>query len=835
MQHTPMIQQYLSLKEGHPNALLFYRLGDFYELFFDDAVEIARLLDITLTKRGKSGGKEIPMAGVPHHAAENYIARLVKLGKHVVICEQVGDPKTSKGPVERQVTRLITPGTLTDDAYLEPSDASVVATLFKKGSLYGIAWCECASGRFSVSSVNSLNHAVEILQQIQPKELLCPEDQQPPEVLNSIGTYRSKWDFHYDRAYERLCQHFGTQSLHAFGCEDMPQAISAAGALLAYLQFTLKTNLAHINTLNAPALDQNLIIDHATAQHLALTRNSQGTRSFTLWSELNHCQTIMGQRRLEQWILNPLRDPEAIQERTQMVARLLDSVRIEPIQTLLSNIHDIERITSRISMLNAKPGDLIALASSLRSMPSLRSHVNIPGALPERISINLHDYPLITQLIESAIQPEPAPIIRDGGVIRDGYDTQLDTLRQSSHASGDYLLKLEAQEKENTQLSSLKVSFNKVHGYFIEVSATQAKQVPSHYKPKQILKHTQRFTIEALERFEQNVSHAGMKAIEREKQLYLQILTQIQPEVAKLQKTASAIASLDIITAFAYYAQIHNAQPAILTKDIGIEIYSGKHPVVAPLRKDKYVSNHTHLSHMQRMHIITGPNMGGKSTYMRQVATLVIMAHIGSYLPCAQAKIGPIDRIFTRIGSGDDVTGGRSTFMVEMSETAHILNHATAQSLVIIDEIGRGTSTFDGLSLAHSCCLYLAQHTQCLTLFATHFFELTQLSKNHPYICNYHFSAAEHHDELVFLYQLKPGAATKSYGLAVAKLSGIPQTVIDQANIVLKQLEANKATPTQNTSNPILDQVNLDKTSPKQALKILHLLKQPSLLSCDEY
>ncbi|MDC3180965.1 DNA mismatch repair protein MutS [Gammaproteobacteria bacterium] len=824
---TPMMQQYLAIKEEHPNALLFYRLGDFYELFHQDAIEAASLLNITLTKRGKSTGDAIPMAGVPHHAAENYIARLVKQGKHVVICEQVGDPKNSKGPVERKVSRIITPGTVSDEAFLDHQETSVVVSVVQTKHYVGIAWCECASGKFHTIEVKSIHQALEVIQQIQPKEIVYPEEQQPLNYPQNIHQLRSKWDFKYERAYERLCEHFKTQDLRAFGCENLKGAICAAGGLLAYLNHTAQTNLPHIFKLSVPVLNQYIIIDHATTKHLALVKNQEGKTKNTLFSKLNHCKTPMGQRLLKSWILKPLRDTESIQARTQFVSRVLDMDSCNTYQTYLSEISDIERISARIGLCTARPADLLGLAKSLAVLPKI-THLleQMPSELPISLKQMLTISHTVTQSIIDTISEEAPALIRDGNVIKDGVDQILDELRSHGQQNSDFLIQLEAQEKETTQLCSLKVAYNKVQGYFIEVSLAQAKSVPPHYKPKQILKNVQRFTIETLERFEQNLSHASMKALVREKQLYLALISQLQPYIPNLQQIAHAISTIDVLISFVQCADQHHV-PAILTKNTGVEIIQGTHPILAPILEDDFIPNNTHLTQLQRMHVITGPNMGGKSTYMRQVALLVIMAHIGCYLPCKQAKIGPIDRIFSRIGSGDDLASGRSTFMVEMSEAAYIMHHATAKSLVIIDEIGRGTSTYDGLALANSCCLYLAQHTQCLTLFATHFFELTKLSTLHPYIQNFHLTAAEHGEHLAFLYQLQAGAATKSFGLAVAKLAGMPDTILKQAQQYLDELE-NKTMPSQPAPDR-LGNINLEKITPKQALSILYSLKQPKL------
>lgn len=824
------MQQYLNIKEQHPNALLFFRMGDFYELFLDDAILAAKLLDITLTKRGKSNGEGIPMAGVPHHAADNYIARLIRHEQSVVICEQIGDPKTSKGPVERQVVRIITPGTLSDDHLLNTQESSILLSFVKNKKDYGLAWSECASGHFFVNQVSTLEEAIDIINQVRPREIIHPEDIELPEHLNILKTPRTTWDFNYERANQVLLDHFQVHNLHGFGCHELSCAIQAAGALLQYLRYTQNTQLKHITAIQTSHADNYLTLDASTIKHLDLTHNAAGTRKNTLFEILNHCQTSMGQRLLEQWILLPLRNFDEIQARYQAISRIQNMSLISPSAEILAKIGDIERIVSRIGLLTARPYDLLTLSQSLSLIPKLRGILqSVPGELTSELANHLNDAPNAQELIENSILMEPQNIIRDGGVIKAGYDEELDKLRELCQSNSKFLVNIENEEREATGLSTLKVGFNKLQGYFIEVSSAQAKSVPAHYKAKQILKNVHRYTIEPLQRYEQNIAHAKGKSIHREKTLYHEILLTLQKEIILLQKTSRALAVYDCLVNFAHIATTRQYTQPILLKDTGVEIVGGRHPVLSEILKEKFIPNHTHLTYMQRMHVITGPNMGGKSTYMRQIALLIIMAHMGCYLPCQHAKIGPIDRIFSRIGSGDDLTGGRSTFMVEMSETAYILNHATKQSLVLMDEIGRGTSTFDGLSLAQNCCLYFAKNIQCLTLFATHFFELTKLSNQHPYIQNYHLNAAEYNDELVFLYQLQVGAASKSYGIWVAQLAGIPPAVISAAKDTLKDLENDGPTIQESSINPILDAVKLEQTTPKQALKILYALKQGSL------
>ncbi|MEC7030047.1 MAG: DNA mismatch repair protein MutS, partial [Pseudomonadota bacterium] len=805
---TPMMAQYLSIKAEHPHALLFFRLGDFYELFMQDAIDAAAILDITLTKRGKSDDA-IPMAGVPHHAAENYIARLVKQGRSVVICEQVGEV-TGKGPVAREVSRIITPGTLSDDHLLNQHDSVFIAAIFKSKKGVGVAWAECASGQFYLCQCDDEAEMLSLLEQISPKEILLPEGS---SVLSypCVQTSRPEWEFGYDRAYQVLIDHFHTKDLNAFGVNTLTLGIQAGGGLLQYLRYTQKTQLVHIKSLTHYNPSHFLVLDASTIKHLALTRNESGGRQYTLFETLNQCETAMGQRLLERWILQPLRDFNELQSRYQVVSHFIHMQLDNNLSPLLQEVGDVERITARIGLLTARPHDLLTLCHTLKCIPSIRQTLTkVPGHIIAEILDALEDVSSEVEMIESAISPHAANLIRDGGVLRDGYHDELDHLRQLSKDSNQFLVDLETSEKDATGLSSLRVSYNKIHGYFIEVSQAQAKQVPSHYKAKQILKNVHRYTIDALLKYEQNISNAKIKSIELEKTLYSELLVSLQQSISKLQLISQALATTDVLLSFARTARDRQYKQPILLKEVGIEIHSGKHPVLAEILQDEFVANHTQLTHMQRTHVITGPNMGGKSTYMRQVALLVIMAHIGSYLPCEHAKIGPIDKIFSRIGSGDDLASGRSTFMVEMSEMAFILHQATQQSLVLIDEIGRGTSTFDGLSLAQSCCLYLAKHVQSLTLFSTHFFEITLLEKQYPCIYNVHLTAAEHGHDLVFLYQIQPGAATKSYGLWVAKLAGIPPEVISNAHSILQSLESKKP---QHTEKPhrlaMLDQINL--------------------------
>lgn len=797
--HTPMMQQYLRLKADHPDALMFYRMGDFYELFFEDAHKAAKLLDITLTHRGQSAGQPIAMAGVPFHAVENYLAKLVKLGESVVICEQVGDPAASKGPVERQVSRIITPGTLSDDSLLEKRRDNILVAVnsyHASSSEFGIASLDISSGQFTVLQVPSLNALITELSRLQPAELLISESLPIPENLTSIiaGEQRIRkrpvWEFETTTATRLLTQQFQTQDLKGFGCDGIPLAIGAAGCLLQYAKHTQRSALPHIQSLKVEYHEDSIILDTATRHNLELTQNLSGGQEHTLAAIYDHTATAMGGRLLRRWINRPLRNHTLLMGRQMIIQELLDKQMFSPLHSILGHMGDIERILARIALKSARPRDLVQLRQALATLPELRALLPLPLTPPLAILIQqIGDFSALHHLLERAILENPASIIREGGVIKRGYDSEFDELQALSENAGQYLLDLEQRERERTQITTLKVGYNRVHGYFIETSRLQSQQVPGDYLRGQTLKNTQRFTTTELKEFEGKILSSRSRALAREKQIYDELLDLLITELPRLQTTASALAELDALNNLAERAHSLDLRMPEFSPNLGISIIEGRHPVVEQVVNQPFVPNDTLLNENQRTLIITGPNMGGKSTYMRQTALIVLLAHIGSFVPAKHAVMGPIDRIFTRIGAADDLASGRSTFMVEMTETANILHNATEKSLVLIDEIGRGTSTFDGLSLAYACALYLAENIRSLTLFATHYFELTHLADTVSGISNSHLSAVLHDDTIIFLHKLKPGPANQSYGLQVAKLAGIPSAVIQQAKQKLASLE----------------------------------------------
>ncbi len=792
--HTPMMRQYLTIKKEHSTQLLFYRMGDFYELFFDDAKKAAQLLDITLTARGHSSGQPIPMAGIPYHAAEGYLVRLVRHGESVAICEQTGDPATTKGPVERKVVRVITPGTISDEALLEEQQDNWLAALDIQHNRFGFAVMDITTGRFHVAEFDNTERLFAEIQRLNPAELLINESLTYPESITlrkSIQT-RAAWHFDYDNAYDTLIKQLKTQSLDGFGCHELTVGINAAGCLLQYAKEMQRGPLPHVNTLIVDQRDQFVVLDAASQCNLELTCNLKGTKSNTLLSVLDNCATAMGSRLLRRWIGQPIRHMQTLHNRQQSITELLNNYQFEPVYEILKSIGDIERILSRIALRTARPRDLLRLSMALSQLPLLQvqfdelSHPHLKA-----LGTHIGEFPEQAALLKKAICDNPPVVIRDGGVIADGYDSELDELRSISQNAGDHLLGIEKREKERTQLSTLKVGYNRVHGYFIEVSRREADQAPVDYVRRQTLKNTERFITPELKVFEDKALSAKSRALIREKYLYETLVATLAEEIDLLQKSASAIAELDVLTTLTACADKLNFTCPTLTTDLKIEIKDGRHPVVEQVLNEPFIANSLSLNHKRQMLIITGPNMGGKSTYMRQCALITLMAHIGSYVPASQAVIGIVDRIFTRIGSSDDLSGGRSTFMVEMTETANILNNATQNSLVLMDEVGRGTSTFDGLSLAWAAAVHLAAHTKAFTLFATHYFELTQLQNKIKNVINVHLDATKHDERIVFLHAVKEGPASQSYGLQVAQLAGVPQSVITEAQRMLDTLEQN--------------------------------------------
>ena len=849
LNHTPMMQQYLQIKADHPDTLLFYRMGDFYELFYQDAEKAARLLDITLTKRGKSAGQPIPMAGVPYHAAENYLAKLVRKGVSVAICEQVGDPASSKGPVQRQVVRIITPGTVTDEALLEERQDNLLIALFASEGEFGIATLDLCSGRFSVLQIAGIESLAGELERLQPAELLLPEDYNPPQgIPKIIGiTRRPAWHYDLESAQRLLVGQFGTRDLAGFGCAGLPLAIAAAGCLLQYVKDTQRSALPHIRGLSVEHRSDTIIIDAATRRNLELVQNLGNRQEHTLAGILDYTATPMGARMLRRWISRPLRDIQRVRERHDAVTRLLERHDYEDLHQELKGIGDIERILTRVALKSARPRDLVVLRTSLTVLPAIQRILNtLDAPMLSHLAKEAGTHPQLLELLQRAIIENPPMLIRDGGVIAVGYDEELDRLRMLSENADQFLLDLEVRERERTGIANLKVSYNRVHGYYIEISRSQSEQAPEDYIRRQTLKGTERFITPELKQFEDQVLSARERALVREKLLYDELLDCLQQDIPKLQLCAEALAALDVINNFAERAERLNLKAPELSEEPGFCIQDGRHPVVEQVNDTPFVANGLSLDPQRRILIITGPNMGGKSTYMRQTALISLMAYAGSFVPATSATIGPIDRIFSRIGASDDLAGGRSTFMVEMEETANILNNATEESLVLMDEIGRGTSTFDGLSLAWSCAVELATKIRAFTLFATHYFELTTLPEEHPGIANVHLDAVEHGEHIVFLHRVREGPANQSYGLQVATLAGVPESVIARAKVRLIELEryAQKHmeqghrqlslfdVPMQSAACSavldLLEKLEPDNLTPRKALEILYQLKRLS-------
>ncbi len=842
-QHTPMMQQYLKIKAEHPQELLFYRMGDFYELFFDDAKRAADLLDITLTARGKSGGNPIPMCGVPYHAAEGYLARLVKHGVSVAICEQVGDPATSKGPVERKVARIVTPGTLSDEALLDDRRDTLLVACCQHDANFGLAVLDMSSGRFSVSELASETALLSELQRLRPAELLLPEDfggQWLPELPGRRAL--PPWEFDSDSARRMLCSHFAVQDLAGFGCDSLDVAIAAAGCLLQYVKDTQRCELPHIRRLQHDACERAVAMDAATRRNLELDLNLSGATDNTLASVIDRCQTAMGSRLLKRWLHRPLRDRQVLEARRDSIAALMLEYHFEALREQLKAIGDLERILARVALRSARPRDLSRLQHSLAVLPALQQLLKqLPLPHLQELASDIGSFPELAELLQRAIIDNPPMVIRDGGVIATGYDAELDELRSLSSDAGDFLLAMEQREREKTGLSTLKVGYNRVHGYYIEISRSQAEQAPVEYIRRQTLKNAERFITPELKEFEDRALSSKSRALAREKALYDELLDRLNQDLGALQLSAHALCELDVLSNLAERAvQLDFCEPQF-NDDGRMDIEQGRHPVVESVLDEPFIANDLKLDRRRRTLIITGPNMGGKSTYMRQTALIVLLAHIGSFVPAKRANLSVVDQIFTRIGSSDDLAGGRSTFMVEMTETANILHNATKNSLVLMDEIGRGTSTFDGLSLAWASAIELADKVKAFTLFATHYFELTVLPESYPCAANVHLGVREFKDHVVFLHRLEDGPANRSYGLQVAKLAGIPDKVIHAARNKLNELEQQSIAPVVKTSGPqadlfasaqpsaleeAVDAIDPDALSPREALAQLYALKE---------
>lgn len=840
--HTPMMQQYLALKAENPQILLFYRMGDFYELFYDDAKKAAALLDISLTKRGQSAGAPIPMAGVPHHAVENYLARLVQLGESVAICEQVGDPALAKGPVERKVVRIVTPGTVTDEALLQERQDTILAAVYQHKQQFGVAYLDLSAGRFLLAEPGHADDLAALLQRLNPAELLyCEEQALPDWLLSRKGARRRPvWEFEHSSAVRSLCQQFGTRDLTSFGVNDATLALAAAGCLIQYVKDTQRSALPHLRTIALERQDEHIVLDAATRRNLELTQTLSGQYAHSLAAVLDQCQTAMGSRLLKRWIHAPLRTQSLVAARHQAVAELQE--HINELQPLLKQIGDIERIVARIALRSARPRDFARLRQALQQLPELSALTQVLQApLLRTLAVNCQPLPQLDDLLSRAICENPPVLIRDGGVIADGYHHELDEWRALAKGATDYLEQLELRERERTGIASLKVGFNKVAGYYIETGRSAADAVPPEYIRRQTLKNNERYIIPELKEYEDKVLGSESKALALEKQLYDQLFDLVAPDLATLQQLAVSLAELDVLSNFAERALSLNYHQPSLTEAIGISIEGGRHPVVEQMLSEPFIANPLDLSPERRLLVVTGPNMGGKSTYMRQTALIVLMAYIGSFVPASRAVLGPVDRIFTRVGASDDLASGRSTFMVEMTETATILHHASAQSLVLMDEIGRGTSTYDGMSLAWACADYLASKLKALTLFATHYFELTELAELLDGVANIHLDAVEHDEHIVFMHQVQHGAASKSYGLQVAQLAGVPKPVIQQAKRKLQQLERQQQGTPRNADCPPpqsdlfdltdplrteLASLAVDDLTPRQALDLLYQLKK---------
>ncbi|MCQ8181293.1 DNA mismatch repair protein MutS [Methylomonas sp. SURF-1] len=842
-QHTPMMQQYLRIKAQHPEILLFYRMGDFYELFYDDAKRAAQLLDITLTARGASAGAPIPMAGIPYHAAENYIARLLKQGESIAICEQIGDPAKSKGPVERKVVRIVTPGTVTDEALLEDRKDNLLLALARFDKSIGLACLDLSSGKFVLQQLENDSQLLAEIERLNPAELLFSEDQALPTAIKERKGLckRPPWHFELGSCRQLILKQFNCHDLKGFGCEQLPAAICAAGCLLQYVRDTQFNALPHIQGIAVEHADDSISLDAASRRNLELDSHPSGQLQYTLLGVLDKTTTAMGSRCLRRWLHRPLRDQAVVNGRYACIASLIDHELYRDLQTSLRQVGDIERISSRIALKSARPRDLLTLRLTLAVLPELQQKLaGSDNPHFEALRAQLKEHPELVDLLQRAIIDNPPVLIRDGGVIAPGFNAELDELRNLSQNADQFLIDMEQRERAATGIANLKVNYNRVHGYYIEISNAQADKVPVHYTRKQTLKGAERYITPELKSFEDKVLSAREKSLAFEKALYDDLLGTLSEALLDLQHCASALAELDVLVNFAERAETLNWTQPVLTQEPGIHIVAGRHPVVEQLSSIPFVANDLDFSGERRMLVITGPNMGGKSTYMRQAALIVLLAHIGCYVPAQSLSCGPIDKIFTRIGASDDLASGRSTFMVEMSETANILHNASANSLILMDEIGRGTSTFDGLSLAWACADYLARNVKAFTLFATHYFELTTLAEEQTGIHNIHLDAMEHGDKIVFLHAVKDGPASQSYGLQVAALAGVPQAVIANAKHKLAQLENTAYIEQQDRSEidqfdlftsqechpalVLLEGIDPDQLSPRQALDTLYRL-----------
>ena len=841
-QHTPMMRQFLAIKEAHPDELLFYRMGDFYELFYRDAEIAAPVLDITLTSRGKSAGEPIPMAGVPYHAAESYLAKLVRAGFSVAIAEQIGDPNESKGPVERRVVRVVTPGTLTDESLLDASGDALIVSVFRHQLRAGIAWMDLSSGRFLVTEVEGDEALSAELQRLSPAELLLPEDASIPALADHVAIRRlAAWQFDEDSARTQLNQHFQTRDLSGFGCDELSLAIVAAGCLLDYVKDTQRNELPHLISIRHERQSDSVILDAATRRNLEIDLNLHGGEDNTLFSVYNSTVTAMGTRHLKRWLHRPVRVRSVLEDRLDAVSCLAQNYAFETTRQALKPISDLERILARVALRSSRPRDLTRLRDSLWALPALIAATPQDTNLLQTLQRDVGQYPELCELLSRALVKSPPVVIRDGGVLAGGYDEELDELRGISENAGEYLVDIERREREATGLSTLKVGYNRVHGYYIEISRQQSDKAPDTYQRRQTLKNVERFITPELKQFEDRALSSRSRALAREKFLYEALVERIAEDLVPLQTTSRAICDLDVLACFAERADALSLSRPSFSAEAQLDISNGRHPVVEQVSDKPFIANNTLLNEQRRMLLITGPNMGGKSTYMRQNALIVVLAHCGAFVPADSVGLSLVDRIFTRIGSSDDLASGLSTFMVEMTETANILHNATEKSLVLMDEVGRGTSTFDGLSIAWASAVALAERVRALTFFATHYFELTALPDDHASMANVHLDATEHEDHVVFMHHIQEGPANRSFGLEVAKLAGVPTGVLLHARQKLGELESQQmverppaiggqedlfSTPTVNS--PVLDvlsDIDPDQLSPKEALDALYTLK----------
>ena len=794
--HTPMMQQYLRIKSEHPHTLLFYRMGDFYELFHEDARRAAKLLDITLTARGQSAGQPIPMCGVPYHAATGYLARLVRLGESVAICEQIGDPATSKGPVERRVERIVTPGTLTEEALLDAAGDSRLAGICSASGRFGLAWLELAGGRFYVEEIESEAALRTELARLRPSEILLPDDAQLAAICAPLAFCRTRelLEFDVDLARATLTRHLGTRDLRGFGCDDLTLALGAAATVLNFAKATHCQPLEFIDGLTRVTPESTVVLDAQTRRNLEIDQRIDGSREHTLFAVLNTTRTPMGARRLRDWLNAPSRDHAVVLPRQAAVATLLHNYADDLLAAPLHDIGDLERVLTRIALRSAAPRDLARLRDALAALPDIRHALAaLDDARLRALAQSIGDFSQMSQLLGRALADELPATLRDGGVIADGYDAQLDTLRSATTNAGQWLIDLEVRERARTGINSLKVGYNRIHGYYIESNRSAAASVPPDYVRRQTLKNAERYITPELKVFEDDALSGQSRALARERVLYDGLLDAINADSTRLRACASALAELDVLASMAERARRLSLVAPTLSHRAEFHIEGGRHLVVEQVQSAPFIANDLQLDDARRMLIVTGPNMGGKSTYMRQAALVVLLAYTGSFVPARAARIGPVDRIFTRIGASDDLSGGRSTFMVEMSEAANILNNATPNSLVLLDEIGRGTSTYDGLALAWACAWYLARELRAFTLFATHYFELTALSEQLPGVANVHLAATEHRQQIVFLHAVREGPASQSYGIQVARLAGVPGAVLATARRKLEELEISAA------------------------------------------